>query len=154
MPNGRTHAKWTLYLTLPSFIIGAAIDHSFLGGLACSLGCLAGIPLTPDLDQEGISTSEYWIIKWTCGLGFLWTMLWFPYALACPHRSFVSHFPIVSTLIRLLYLGFFIAVACYFGMPFPELNLYLAAYAVLGLIISDVAHWALDVKFGDGYQRK
>ncbi len=87
MPSGLVHAQCTLILTPSAYALayGATSDHVI--GVACALGCLLGIPLTPDLDQESISSSEYWLIKWTLGLGFLWAMLWYPYARLCKHRS-------------------------------------------------------------------
>jgi uncharacterized metal-binding protein len=142
-------------MALPVGLAAFAISHNPLYGLGATLGCLAGIPLTPDLDQEGISSSEYFIIKWTMGLGFFWTMIWFPYARACPHRSFASHFPVVSTALRLAYIGVFVAVAHYFGMPFPKnVDYWLASWIVGGLLVSDIVHWALDVKFGDPFDHK
>lgn len=153
MPCGRTHAKCSLILAPIAFGVGLVATQNIGYGLACGVGCLLGIPLTPDLDQEGISSSEYWIIKWTMGLGFLWTMLWYPYARACPHRCFASHFPIVSTIIRLAYLAVFVGVLCYaFGWQLPSVNWLALFWGFVGLVISDSLHWFLDVKFGDPFE--
>src|SRR4051812_39487194 len=120
MPCGKTHAKVSVLLAPAALATGFVLTRNPWYGLACAAGCLAGIPLTPDLDQEGISSSEYWLIKWTMGLGFLWTMLWFPYARCCKHRSFASHFPVVSTLIRLAYVGVFVGIGYWFGLRIPQ----------------------------------
>lgn len=152
MPCGKTHAKFSLMLAPVVAVATLAITRDPMYAIAGGLGCLAGIPLTPDLDQEGISSSEYWIIKWTLGLGFLWTMVWFPYALLCPHRSFISHFPIISTLIRLMYLSFFVTIAYYLGLYLPAIPIIYLIWFVAGLIVSDSVHWALDVKFGDPFR--
>ena len=153
MPCGKTHAKFSLMLAPVVAVATLAITRDPMYAVASGLGCLAGIPLTPDLDQEGISSSEYWIIKWTLGLGFLWTMIWFPYALLCPHRSFISHFPIISTFLRLLYLSVLAALICYFcSLRIPAFDYLIAIWAVFGLVVSDSVHWALDVKFGDPFR--
>jgi uncharacterized metal-binding protein len=106
MPSGRTHAKATLLLT-PLCLAAGGLFGGLTCGLAAAGGCLAGIPLSPDLDQEGLSTCENQMIKKTMGLAFLWPMLWYPYARCIPHRGFASHFPVVGTLIRILYLLIF-----------------------------------------------
>ena len=75
MPSGKVHAQCSLVLAVPAFglVAGATGDNVAAG--ACALGCLLGIMLTPDLDQEGLSSSENALIKYTLGLGFLWAML-------------------------------------------------------------------------------
>jgi len=158
MPSGRVHAKCSAVLAIPACFMTLGATGSWISGLACGLGCLSGIALTPDLDQEGLSNSEYWLIKWTMGLGFLWTMLWYPYARLCKHRSLLSHFPVLSTAGRLLYLAIFPAVAIAFGWtpPSPDWLVYQspALWAIGGLVVSDVAHWALDTRFGDSSRRR
>ena len=158
MPSGRVHAKCTAVLAIPACFMTLGATGSWLSGAACGLGCLSGIALTPDLDQEGLSNSEYWLIKWTMGLGFLWTMLWYPYARLCKHRSIISHFPILSTAFRLAYLAIFPAIAIALGWTPPERDWpayqELALWAVGGLVVSDIAHWALDTKFGDSPSRR
>lgn len=162
MPSGRTHAKVTAYLTLPAAGLGAlgglVLSGSpltaFLYAASCGVGCLAGILLTPDLDQESINTVEYKIIKYTLGLGFLWTMIWFPYALLTDHRGTISHFPVIGTLGRILYISIFLAVAALLGWKLPSVPLAYLSWGVVGLLVSDIAHWALDVKYGDPWDKK
>lgn len=149
MPSGKVHAACSAALS------GVALGATFaLGGenvplaLASAAGCLLGIPLTPDLDQENLGMSERWIIKHTLGLGYLFVMFWYPYARLIPHRSPWSHLPIVGTLGRLLYMGIPIGAALAAGWRLPpiEPNLWLALLG--GLALSDAAHWALDTWFG------
>lgn len=113
-------------------------------GLAAGGGCLLGIILSPDLDQESLSAAEYKIVKYTLGLGFLWAMLWFPYALAIKHRSPISHWPLLGTAGRLVYLGAFGLIAHSFGWVPPLVPLPLLAWGVAGLAVSDAAHWFMD----------
>ena len=132
-------------LAVPSFALAlGATNNWFAAGLAAGAGCLAGILLSPDLDQEGISSAEYKLIKYTLGLGFLWSMLWFPYALCVKHRSPISHWPLLGTAGRLAYLGVFVLIARYFGWFFPFLSLSLLGWGIMGLAISDAAHWFMD----------
>lgn len=160
MPSGIVHAKTTFFLALPcaALAYGASATLSpreaYINAVVAAAGCLAGIALTPDLDQEGLSTSEYWLIKWTLGLGFLWTMLWYPYARLCKHRSPISHWPLLGTAGRLAYLGLFVAIARALGWQPPLVPFIPAACALTGLLISDSAHWLLDWKFGDSPRRR
>ncbi len=149
MPSGIVHARASLALAASAFGLGWGATGDYRNGLAGAFGCCLGILLTPDLDQESISTSEYALIKWTMGLGFLWTLLWYPYARACKHRSFLSHFPVVSTLGRLAYLGLFVALGLYCGLTIPMPPANYAAWSLVGLLMSDCAHWFMDVKWGD-----
>lgn len=155
MPSGAVHAQCSLVLTVPAAALAyGACTHlpaqtQFYSAVACGAGCLAGLILTPDLDQESISSSEYTLIKWTMGLGFLWAMLWYPYARLLKHRSPWSHFPLVGTAGRLLYLGIFVAIAMSFGWKPPSWPMQWVEWAVTGLAISDAAHWLLDTRFGD-----
>jgi uncharacterized metal-binding protein len=157
MPSGKVHAQCSLFLAAPAYglVAGAMGDH--VTGAACALGCLLGIAMTPDLDQEGLSSSESAIIKYTLGLGFLWTMLWYPYARLIKHRSPLSHFPILGTTGRLLYLGAWLLLPSYWGWqvvkPSPE-TLQLVLWAIGGLALSDLGHYLLDVKFGDSPRKR
>lgn len=120
-------------------------------GAACALGCLSGIFLTPDLDQETRSMSESILIHRTFGIGYLWLLLWFPYAKLIKHRSPLSHFPLLGTAIRLLYLALWLCIPAYFGYrlsaPSPEIWA-LLGWSVVGLALSDVGHYIFDLKWG------
>lgn len=76
---------------------------------AAALGgaCMAGVIITPDLDEPNPSHSHYEV--WHgCGAIFamLWWLFWLPYTLIVTrHRSLMSHFPILSTIGRVGYLG-------------------------------------------------
>lgn len=143
MADGRAHAIASVILSGPVFLAGVAIDPKV--GMAASAGCLCGILLTPDLDQEGISAAEWQIVKKTFGVGFLWLMFWWAYAKFIPHRHWASHTPIVGTLGRLAYMA--LAMICLFwltGWSVPHIPLWLAGGFVMGLIVSDTAHWVMD----------
>ena len=161
MPSGATHAKWSAVLAVPCFGAGYLLTRDPVVGGACAAGCLLGIPMTPDLDQEGLSAAEHRIVKYTLGLGFLWAMVWYPYARICPHRGALSHWPLLGTAGRLLYLALYVgllaAVGAYFdwwAWPQASAPSWLspespgaraALWALVGLVVSDTAHWAADM---------
>jgi hypothetical protein len=101
MPSGKVHAVCSVLLSASSFGAALGMTNNVSIASACAGGCLLGIPLTPDLDQENLGMSERWLIKHTLGLGYLFAMFWYPYARAIPHRSPWSHLPIVGTIGRL-----------------------------------------------------
>ena len=163
MPSGKVHAKCSLCLapivliavTNISLICTGTFVYSAIAGVLAGLGCLLGVLLTPDLDQESINSVEYKIIRWTMGLGFIWTMVWFPYAVATDHRGILSHFPFIGTLGRLLYISAWTVLIIYvFGWAYPAINWGYLGWVVLGLLVSDIAHWALDVRLGDPFDQK
>lgn len=157
MPSGKVHAQCSLVLAAPAYGLTAGATGDHVAGAACALGCLLGIMMTPDLDQESLSSSEYAFIKYTMGLGFLWSMLWYPYARMIKHRSPLSHFPILGTAGRLLYLGLILMIPSYWGwhviQPPPD-TLRLIYFGLGGLALSDAAHWFMDTKLGDRSRRR
>ena len=141
--------KFTLYA---ASLWAGTIGDSHLAS-ACALGCLAGIFLTPDLDQEGRSMSESLLVRRSFGLGYLWLLLWFPYAKLIRHRSPLSHFPILGTAGRVFYMTLWLAIPAYFGYrlrePSPEMWT-LLGWGMLGLALSDFGHFIFDLKWRDG----
>ncbi len=150
MASGKVHAACSVALGALSFggVMGTLGDAKI--GAACALGCLAGIFLTPDLDQETRSRSEGILIRASLGLGYGWLVLWYPYAKLIKHRSPLSHFPIVGTLGRLLYLALWGCIPAYLGFHFrsppPQIWL-LLEWAVAGLALSDLGHYIFDLKW-------
>jgi len=150
MASGIVHSACSVALAAVSFGAVAGALGQWDAGLACGAGCLAGIFLTPDLDQEGLSRSENTLIKWSLGLGFLWLMLWYPYAKLIKHRSPLSHFPFLGTAGRLLYLFVLAAIPAYFGFRLqapPDSWWPLLGWGVAGLALSDIGHYFFDLKW-------
>lgn len=154
MATGKGHAAATLILSPVTaggtwWLTGGDLIAAGIAGT----GCLSGLFISPDLDMETITISEYWLVRWTLGLGWLWVMLWYPYALIVKHRSWFSHAPLISTMGRVLYI-----VLVYLGIAvllryFLKIELF-PFWIVLswqqwliligGLAISDLGHWWLD----------
>jgi len=77
---------------------------------------------------------------------FLWKLFWLPYGRVFRHRNMLSHFPVIGTFTRVLYIGvpaFLLARACgVLALPRPMM-IALAGVA-LGLTISDTMHALAD----------
>ena len=149
MPSGQVHAACSIGLSAVCYgtILGFTGDN--LLALSGATGCVLGILLTPDLDQKTLSSSENSLVRYTLGLGFLWVMLWYPYASLIPHRSPLSHAPLIGTFGRLLYLAMILAIPAYFlgwnfGQIPPEIW-QIVFYGVAGLAVSDFGHFVFDV---------
>jgi len=161
--TGTAHANATLLLTLPC--IYAAYR---LGGkeaaIGAGAGCVIAIWVNPDLDQEGLSQIEWTTVKRTFGLGFLWLLFWWPYAVGHSHRG-MSHVPVLGTAVRLFYIALFIPVYVGLGVLFvkliPILDVRVAlrwptidwtsipwlglGWGVAALAASDALHWFCDL---------
>jgi uncharacterized metal-binding protein len=83
-------------------------------------------------------------------LGGLWISLWWPYAWLIKHRSPISHAPILGTVVRLLYTwGIVLAANLFLGFSVDWVAFWthpVAIGTVWGLLVSDVAHWWMDVR--------
>ena len=145
MSSGKTHSKASLLAAIPVSVGIGIYTNDPLTGVVAGTGCASGIFLTPDLDQEGISASEWSIIKSTLGVGFIWLWFWWLYAKAFKHRSLWSHFPVVDTLIRIMYLTIPLFIAgLVLGWEVNQTKLWFFAWWVFGLAVSDTIHWVMD----------
>ena len=169
MASGKIHTAATVSIATPiagvtGLAAGLLVGDPIGVGAAAAVGALSGILLTPDLDQSIIDRTEYRLLKWTFGMAALWIGLWFPYAVWLPHRSPVTHWPILSTSIRILWLKFhpFTIIALGLWTEFDwtyiltwpinlvGIGLFIAWF--YGLTLADFGHWALDgfpMKRGD-----
>jgi len=148
MASGAAHAKASVIVSIPAgLIVGTSLGSIFYG-LGASLGSILGIALTPDLDQEMTTFFEWKLIRKTGPLGFLWMAFWAPYSLLIPHRSFWSHFPIVGTVIRLLYITTPIIAFCIWKEYIPDLPQYIVDVIIgtcIGIAASDALHHFMDM---------
>lgn len=74
--------------------------------LAFAGGCLLGVIFNPDLDVRRRDTHADAIMRRSVGrsLWWIWNLLWQPYAYLIPcHRHPLSHFPVLGTVLRLIY---------------------------------------------------
>lgn len=142
MPSGKVHAVITV-LASAGLYLAAPVDAPVRTILAA--GCLVGLAIGPDLDVD-MQTASHSTVRRIGGPipGLLWRLLWLPYAYLVPHRSWISHAPVISTLIRGGYiaaLGWGLAAVA--GWSWPAAPWWLP-WAISGLMVSDVLHWAAD----------
>ncbi|MBR8837871.1 MAG: metal-binding protein [Stigonema ocellatum SAG 48.90 = DSM 106950] len=101
MPSGGTHDRITLW-ALP-FVAGVTFLQTRSGNLTLLVAggfMFGGLMFGPDLD---IYSRHYQ--RW----GFL-RFIWLPYQKSLRHRSFLSHGPIIGTMLRVLYLTTLVSV--------------------------------------------
>lgn len=115
MASGKIHKQANIaagiFMGVTSYAVFMREDIT----LGAAIGSLVGTIVTPDLDLVVPSNffSRLPIIN------FLWMCLWWPYKKMVRHRSFISHSPLVSTIIRLLYMTvWFVAFGAMFGINF------------------------------------
>lgn len=142
MPDGRRHT--IANATIATVAFGSLFVYSPHAAFWCATGALSSIMLTPDQDLPGNIT--YYYMRKYCGVPaeFVWKCIWLVYSHAFKHRSFWSHFPIVSTAIRLLYLSAFVLpVWLYLQLPLPHFSVALGWW-LIGLGLGDFTHFWLD----------
>lgn len=95
MPNANTHDAITFALT-PFTYLGAEMywggDH-VISIISTFAMLFAGLMFGPDLDLQSRPYSRWGPFRF----------IWKPYQVAMPHRSTLSHGPVLGTAIRVLY---------------------------------------------------
>ena len=161
MTSGTNHDRGCIQraIALASMSASFSIAGGMFPGVEAgmmALGSLSGLWLSPDLDTY--SRPYYrWEHIW---LDFIWE----PYRQWVPHRSVVSHLPVLSTGIRVAWLATWLAglttivwLGCsWFGVGgsvsiTPEQAMrtlervsYLGWHWLVGLAMADAVHWVLD----------
>ncbi len=95
MPSGRTHDSITLW-SLP-LVAGLTFERTRDSSVTLMVATgflVGGLMFGPDLDIYSRQYQRWGVLRW----------IWLPYRRGMRHRSFLSHGPIVGTMIRLLYL--------------------------------------------------
>lgn len=103
MPNAKTHDSIT-FIMIPFTYAGAEMmwaDHT-VSLIATASMLFSGLMFGPDLDLDSKPYKRWGPLK----------LLWKPYQAALPHRSVLSHGPVLGTIIRIVY---FLLVFSAFG---------------------------------------
>jgi len=113
MASGRLHDRATGLLALPFALLwGPWLGPAGVAAAAAAF-LIGGLWLSPDLDTRSNATRRWGPLA----------LLWWPYRRCLPHRSFLSHSPLVGTAGRLLYLAALVALASLllhpWGVPSP-----------------------------------
>jgi len=112
MPSGILHDRIT-YLCTPAVGLttygvlnwlrnrsSSSTETGFLAALTAGAFLFGGLWLSPDLDIYSDPFKRWGWLRW----------IWLPYQNNVVHRSWISHGPIIGTLLRLLYLGLWISL--------------------------------------------
>ncbi len=149
MPLGRTHRAINTTLCLPISVGTIGVAHwSPVEALVFGTGfCFATYFMNPDLDLYSLGYKSWGPLRF----------LWWPYQKSLSHRCYISHFPVISTILRVIYLmwlpvliiwllgaGVQATVRTEFFQWAPLLGLYFVAF-ILGMIMSDSIHTISDV---------
>ena len=147
MPDGKTHAMLTA--TAGTVVAITMLRHGFSATevILVSEGCIASFFLNPDLDVDGGNIGYSWIDKYFGKFaGIAWRAVWWPYAVLMPHRSFWSHAPVVSTLLRVTYWYIaYVLVAKVLGLAVYVPTQDQIQWWLFGLILSDSLHFLADI---------
>jgi len=155
---GHVHAKASVILAIGFGLGGIATLNP--GSVEYVLGSLASIMLSPDLDVDAKNISSTIMRKrfgWVAEKA--WDSLWYWYRRSLKHGSPLSHFPVVGTLGRLVYMYLFLIVVPVLILKFlfPShvdliyeltwwVKIALIRYKfVIAVMAGDLIHWALDI---------
>lgn len=154
MSSGKVHNTVTVIVSTVGTLFLLPINSQL--ALSYFLGGLSNIFLTPDLDQQTLNLVENILVKSKFlpvkVFGWLFVGFFMPYSLMFKHRSFFTHIPIISTIIRIFYI-FIMGNAYYYLGLFLHSLFFMVEYNnlaiafVVGLMISDAFHFIFDLKF-------
>lgn len=147
MPMGMTHRTINTAASVPITAGTLLIGWTPPQALALFAGySFATFFVNPDLDIESMGYNSWGWLRF----------IWWPYQKILGHRCWISHFPVISTLLRIVYLLWFpIVLLLLLGTTaqavardfifdwWPILGAYLVIF-VLGMILSDTLHAILD----------
>lgn len=154
MSDGVVHAYDSLAIAGVGMALVLARNGPPQTALLFAGGAAAGVLLSPDLDADHRTISEILVWRLFKPLGFAWQVLWYAYALAIPHRHWLSHTPVLGTAGRVGYLlGLWWLLARHTAVPFDLQPLMRPEVIIIaaGLAASDLAHWLRD---GAGRKRR
>lgn len=157
MSSGKTHAFGSAMAT-PFVLLSTLAATNIEMALVAAFGCAAvGLIITPDLDQEGKSWIENKMMRnqniLVALFGWIHFIIWYPYAKAIPHRHFLSHFPVVGTVVRASYLLALLFVPYWYmtkelGWHWAINRQLVVDYGIAlfyGLAVSDAVHYIFDI---------
>jgi uncharacterized metal-binding protein len=138
MASGKNHDRGILFATPIVLAVGSYQFGLEVGVIAAASHFLGGYWLSPDLDIKSRPFLRWGILRF----------IWLPYQRFIPHRSPLSHAPVLGSVIRLLYL---VVLFVPFWVLFPGLNQVqwamnwekVAAF-LIGIELSALNHLLLD----------
>jgi len=158
MSDGKTHFNWWFKFLPFSLVVSFVLMFfSFPFGMFTGVGYLLHLAVEPDSDQISLTIMDGRMMRKFGIFGVLWVMYWMPYAFVFPHRSFLSHAPVVSTIIRLVYLSIPVVVLSWYTGYFNKTNIVYIFPAIMGTVVglsfADTIHFVLDTKLFKSFRR-
>jgi uncharacterized metal-binding protein len=108
MASGRSHDRATGLLALPFGLLWWPLLGVMGTVVASGAFLIGGLWLSPDLDTRSNATRRWGPLR----------LLWWPYRRLLPHRSILSHSPVLGTAGRLLYMGVLVMFISLLLMPY------------------------------------
>ncbi len=137
MASGKNHDRAILFAS-PLVLVVGCWQFGELGIIAGASHFLGGYWLSPDLDIKSRPFLRWGILRF----------LWLPYQRFIPHRSPLSHAPVLGSVVRLLYLAAYLSPL---WLLFPGLgqvqwamNWEKVAAFLVGVELSALNHLLLD----------
>ncbi len=138
MASGKNHDRSILFVSQVVLVVGCYQFGLELGIIAGASHFLGGYWLSPDLDIKSRPFLRWGVLK----------IIWLPYQRLIPHRSPLSHAPVLGSLLRLAYLAAWLFPL---WLIFPDLQrvqwavdwMKVAAFLV-GIELSALNHLLLD----------
>ncbi len=109
MASGKNHDRAILFASPLVLVVGCYQFGVELGIIAGASHFLGGYWLSPDLDIKSRPFLRWGILRF----------MWLPYQRLIPHRSPLSHAPVLGSVIRLLYLAAWVSPL---WLLFPDLR--------------------------------
>ena len=134
MPSGQVHHFTTLAAGTSTVVAMVCTGFPTSEIVAVGAGFATTFFINPDLDLNTAFPGRD-PRRW------LWWAYWYPYSRLLPHRHFISHFPIISTLVRVLYAAWPFAIL---GVLDQRVSAWFIPF-IIGMIISDTLHFVMDV---------
>jgi uncharacterized metal-binding protein len=136
MASGKSHDR-SIYFCSPLIgILGAPYLSPTMGLIAASSHLLGGLYLSPDLDLKSLPWRRWGVLRF----------IWLPYQKAISHRHWLSHAPIIGSIVRLLYLGLWLSPLLIVIPSFhPNSDFWQSiSAAMVGVEVSVLNHLLLD----------
>ena len=102
MAQGREHDRATALVSLPVGLGTALLLNWHSGLIAAAAFSFGGLWLSPDLDTRCRALQRWGPLQF----------IWWPYRRLIPHRSLLSHGPLIGTSLRLMLLFLWASVLC------------------------------------------
>ena len=102
MAQGREHDRATALVSLPVGLGTALLLNWHSGLIAAAAFSFGGLWLSPDLDTRCRALQRWGPLQF----------IWWPYRRLIPHRSLLSHGPLIGTSLRLMLLLLWASVLC------------------------------------------